>query len=75
MLKNKYFSFIISAGRTGTRFMGKKLSEMIDRCFSVHEPDFFTPGSEYNTIKKIETFGLYHLILGKIIGKTGIRKL
>lgn len=74
MFNNKYFSFIIFAGRTDTRFLGKKLSEMVDSCFSVHEPDIFTPGKEYNTIKKIKTFGFYHLILGKMIGKTGIRK-
>ena len=31
--------FITSMGRTGTQFLGYKMSQMIDDCTSVHEPD------------------------------------
>ena len=75
VFNSKYFVFIISAGRTGTRFLGEDLSKMIEDSFSVHEPDVITLKKGYNLIDKLLNFGLYQVVLGKILGKTGIRNL
>ena len=73
-MNEKYFVFVISAGRTGTKFFGNKMGQMIPSSFSVHEPDSLT-GLDDQIIKKIQQFGLYHLTLGKALGKTGIRNI
>ena len=75
VFNNKYYVFLISAGRTGTRFLGHKLGDIIDNAYSVHEPDVLTPRKGYQFPEKLKTFGFYHLVLGKILGKTGIRNL
>lgn len=72
---NKYFVFIVSAGRTGTRYFGQVLSGLIGDSFSVHEPDVLTPRKGYGMTEKLRTFGFNHLVLGKLRGKTGIRNL
>jgi len=74
--KDKYFVFIVSGGRTGTRFLGETLSKVIDNSFSVHEPDVFVPRRGFSDFwKKIKVFGLYQIFLGKILQTTGIRNL
>ena len=70
----KHFIFITSAGRTGTKFFGDLLSDVIQDSFSVHEPDVFS-GFKYKSIDQLKQFGFKHLILGKLTGKTGIRNL
>lgn len=73
----KYYIFIISAGRTGTKFLGQQLGSIIENCYSVHEPDVLTSGELFNKnlLRKIKLFSLYQLFLGKVTGKTGIRNL
>jgi len=66
--------FIVSGGRTGTRFFGDLLSQMVADSFSVHEPDVFE-GFTRRTWERMETFGLYHMVIGRLLGKTGIRNL
>ena len=73
-INDKYFVFLTSAGRTGTRFFGDKMSQMIPNSFSVHEPDLFTSFGNLS-LKQVRQFGLYHLTLGKALGKTGIRNI
>ena len=75
VLNNKYYVFLISPGRTGTRFLGQKLGNIIKNAYSVHEPDVLTPKKGYKFLEKLNTFGVYHLVLGKFLGKTGIRNL
>ena len=72
--KNKHFVFIVSGGRTGTTFLGNLLDKMIQDAFSVHEPDVFT-GINKKTWQRLKTFGFYHMVLGRALGKTGIRNL
>jgi len=73
---NKKFIFIISAGRTGTKFMGNVLSSMIEKSFSVHEPDSldFEKNLSQN-LKTIKLLGIKGSTLGKIKGDTGIYNL
>jgi hypothetical protein len=47
---------------------------MIEDCFSVHEPDVFE-GLTRRTWERIKTFGLGHMVVGRGIGRTGIRNL
>jgi hypothetical protein len=70
----KYFIFITSGGRTGTKFFGDLLGDIIQGSFSIHEPDVFS-GFKYKSIHQLRQFGFRHLILGKLTGKTGIRNL
>lgn len=70
----KYIVFIVSAGRTGTMFFGERLSEIIRGAHSVHEPDV-VEGFNKATLDHIKTFGWYHMVLGRLLGKTGIRNL
>jgi hypothetical protein len=69
----KNFGFITSAGRTGTKFFGDFLGQMIFDCFSIHEPDVIVDFKF--SLRQLRQFGFYQLIFGKILGKTGIRNL
>ena len=66
--------FILSGGRTGTQFLGDRLSSAIPQSFSVHEPDVLSifikrvPG-------RLRTFGLWNMTIGKITGQTGVRSI
>lgn len=71
---DKHFVFIISGGRTGTKYFGDVLSSLIPDAFSVHEPDVLTD-FKLKSVQQIKLFGLYQLVFGKLIGKTGIRNL
>ena len=71
---NKNVVIIVSGGRTGTRFFGDLLSEMVADSFSVHEPDLFD-GLTARTWQRLKTFGLYHMVIGRLLGRTGIRNL
>lgn len=74
ILKDKCFVFIISAGRTGTKFFGDQLSHMIGDAFSVHEPDVLMD-FKLKSLSQLRLFGWYNLIFGKLTGKSGIRNL
>ncbi len=71
---NKDFAFVISAGRTGTKFLGDTLKLMIDDAFCVHEPDILETNVS-NNIRKISTFGMKHMVTDRLRGKSGIRNL
>lgn len=74
--KDKNFVFIVSAGRTGTKYFGKTLSSVIDDTFSIHQPDVFTPRDGLSAfLKAVRDFGFYQVFLGKILNRTGIRNL
>jgi len=72
--QDKYIAIIASGGRTGTTFFGNLLCSIIEDSFSVHEPDLFA-GFNAQTWSRIRTFGVYHMLFGRIIGRTGIRNL
>jgi len=74
MIGDKHIVIIASAGRTGTRFFGDLLSSMIPGSYSVHEPDVLG-GINRRTWQRIKTFGAYHMLLGRALGRTGIRNL
>ncbi len=71
---NKNAVIIVSGGRTGTRFFGDLLSEMVEDSYSVHEPDLFE-GLTVRTWQRLKTFELYHIVIGRLLGQTGIRNL
>ncbi|MEM1105745.1 MAG: sulfotransferase [Pseudomonadota bacterium] len=72
---DKDLAFVVSGGRTGTTFFGNNLSRFIPDAFSVHEPDVVTQKSRRLLMKRIGDFGLWHMILGRALGQTGIRLL
>lgn len=74
MERPRHIVIIASAGRTGTQFFGDLLSSMIPGAFSVHEPDVLE-GLNRKTWQRIRTFGVYHMLLGRVLGRTGIRNL
>jgi hypothetical protein len=74
MEKPQHIVIIASAGRTGTQFFGDLLSSMIPGSYSVHEPDVLG-GFNRRTLQSIKTFGAYHMLLGRLLGRTGIRNL
>lgn len=76
VFRDKYHVFLISGGRTGTKFFGNLLQKIIGDTFSVHEPNVlkFNKGPQ-DILYKIKIFGFYHMILGRLIGQTGIRNL
>jgi hypothetical protein len=74
IFEDKYFVFLTSAGRTGTKFFGDLLGDMIDGAFSVHEPDVLMD-FKLKSLRQLQLFGLYNLVLGKLLNKTGIRNL
>ena len=73
-LPSKYLVFVVSAGRTGTTFLGEVLSGIIHGAFSVHEPDVLGR-IDKAWVERIRTFGLYHMVIGRLLGLTGIRNL
>lgn len=68
----RHLCFVMSGGRTGTQFLGHLLSEVIEDCWSEHEPDVFD-GFGAVTARRIQEFGLWHMVFGRILGLTGIR--
>ena len=71
---DKHFVFVVSAGRTGTKYFGTVLQETIDNSCSVHEPDVLS-GVNKRLIGQIKDFGFYNMVPGRLLGKTGIRNL
>ncbi|MEL7465929.1 MAG: hypothetical protein AAFN79_17795 [Pseudomonadota bacterium] len=64
--------FIMSGGRTGTKFLGDLLGEVIADCHSEHEPDLFL-GFDRLTVARIRRFGLWHMVVGRALGRAGVR--
>lgn len=69
---NKYVLIVASGGRTGTRFFGEAMGEVIEDCVSFHEPDVLTTNLQSN-FRKIQQFGFYQNFLGKLLDRTGLR--
>ncbi len=69
---SKDLVFIVSGGRTGTQFFGDRLKDIIEDCWSEHEPDLVF-GFSRITFKRIRRFGLWHMIFGRILGRRGVR--
>ncbi len=76
-LPDKNIVLIASAGRTGTMFLGKRLGEVIEDCFSVHEPDIWSLAPrrlfEKERLTALRRFGLWHMVVGRVLGRTGLR--
>lgn len=66
--------FIASGGRTGTQFFGDMLSTVIENCWSEHEPDM-ADGLSRLTLMRIRRFGLWHMLLGRLVMASGVRPL
>ncbi len=62
---DKYSVFLTSTGRTGTQFMARMMSKMIDDFSSFHEPGtlWFTRPHEW--LEQINRYGLYHMTIGQ----------
>ena len=71
-MTDKQLTFIVSGGRTGTQFFGDLLGDVISDCHSEHEPDMVA-GLTRLTWERIRRFGLWHMIVGRILGQTGVR--
>jgi len=71
---NKDLVFIASGGRTGTSFLGHELCRVIDDCWSEHEPDILHATCNL-TRKQVADFGLWHMVVGRLLGRTGVRVL
>lgn len=71
---NKDVVIIVSGGRTGTQFFGDLLLEMVEDSYSVHEPDLFA-GFNRQTWQRLKIFGMYHMLIGRLLGRTGMRNL
>jgi hypothetical protein len=72
MSPEKDLTFIVSGGRTGTQLFSHMLSEVVVNCFSVHEPDVFA-GLKPRSIGRIWKFGIWHVLIGRLLNKTGTR--
>lgn len=72
---DKDLVFIVSPGRTGTMFFAHSLPLMIDGAFAAHEPDVNHGWRDPAVWQKIQEFGLYHMIFGRVLGLTGTRNL
>lgn len=68
----KQLTFIASGGRTGTQFFGDMLAGVVSDCHSEHEPDLFA-GLSRLTFERVRRFGLWHMVPGRLLGRTGVR--
>ena len=71
----KHCVFITSTGRTGTQFLAKSLNQMIEDCYSVHEPAnvFFKDMKKWG--QDIKRFGLYQMTIGQFLPSKSMCKL
>ncbi len=72
---NKNVIFISSTGRTGTQFLAKVMSMMIDNCTSFHEPGTPWLTKPKKLIRQIRRYGLYHMTVGQVKPTHSIYKL
>ncbi|NBC21594.1 MAG: hypothetical protein GVY06_11220, partial [Alphaproteobacteria bacterium] len=72
---DKDLAYIVSGGRTGTKYFGEMLCDFIPEAYSVHEPDLLDVEDPRKLLGQIRTFGLWHMVFGRLMGKTGIRTL
>lgn len=69
----KPVGLIISAGRTGTNFLGSRIEEILPCSSSFHEPDLIHKWPDI--FRAIQYFGLYKGFIGKILRRTGPRNV
>lgn len=72
--RQKDLVFVVSGGRTGTQFLGDRLSSAIQESFSIHDPDILSIYIK-RILGRLRTFGFYNMTMGKAIGQTGIRSI
>lgn len=72
---SKDLVFIVSGGRTGTQFLGMHLASMVKGASSVHEPDINFGLRNPLTWRNVRTFGAYHMLIGRALGRTGARMI
>lgn len=68
-------ALIVSGGRTGTSFLGRRASSLIDDCDSFHEPDVWYGAADPRSWRAVVAFGPYHAVLGKVLRRTGMLAL
>lgn len=66
--------FIASGGRTGTMFLGDLLSAAIPDSWSEHEADVWD-GFSATSLRRVRDFGLWQVVVGRALGRTGVRAL
>lgn len=71
-IMTKDLVFIVSGGRTATALFGEMLSQCVEDCVSIHEPDLINRNVK-KTLNNIRNFGLWHVIFGRILNRTGAR--
>lgn len=69
----KHVVLVTSGGRTGTSFFAEVLDQLIEDSFSVHEPDVWHGVIRRDSWRAIRWFGVYHVVLGKLLRRTGMR--
>lgn len=67
--------FICSTGRTGTQFFGKRISDSIEDCFSVHEPAAVWLSRPKEWREKIKIFGPFRMTIGQFLPSNSMFKL
>lgn len=71
-MSEKKLVFIASGGRTGTQFLGDLLGETIEDCWSDHEADALY-GLGAKSLRRVARYGLWHMVVGRSLGLTGVR--
>jgi len=67
--------FICSTGRTGTQFFGKRISDNIEDCFSVHEPAAVWLSRPKEWREKSKIFGPFRMTIGQFLPSNSMFKL
>ncbi len=67
--------FICSTGRTGTQFFGKRISDSIEDCFSVHEPAAVWLSRPKEWREKSKIFGPFRMTIGQFLPSNSMFKL
>lgn len=71
---NKRLIFIVSGGRTGTKFFAVQLGRLLQNVVAVHEPDALSTNPR-ELAGRIRQFGFRHMIIDRLRGQSGIRQL
>lgn len=76
MQADKDLVFIVSGGRTGTKFFGTVLGDLVEGGFSVHEPDMLKDRlAAREVLDRISRFGFHYMVTGRLLGTRGLRPL
>lgn len=72
---DKDVALVTSGGRTATSFFGMKMDAFVSDCWSTHEPDVWRGIFNRRSWTAVRWFGAYHVVLGKVLRRTGMRCL